>query len=66
MTRPEFFEQTRNALRALAVPFESRELLAWTDGMFSLHDQEPTAMAWAMAHLREQHPVEVEARAEAA
>jgi hypothetical protein len=64
MSRTDFFEQTRAALRALAVPFESRELLAFTEGMWPLADQEPTAWAWAMAFLREQpHPAAVRAEA---
>jgi hypothetical protein len=54
MSRTEFFEQTRAALRALAAPFESRELLAYTEGMWPLAEQEKTSAAWAEAVLYEQ------------
>jgi hypothetical protein len=59
----ELFDETRAALRALDVAFESRELLAYTEGMGPLAEQEPTPAAWAMAFLREQQPVGVKAEA---
>jgi hypothetical protein len=54
MSRTDFFEQTRNALRALAVPFESRELYDYCEGMFPLREQERTPAGWALAFLAEQ------------
>jgi hypothetical protein len=66
MSRTEFFDETRAALRALAVPFESRELLDYCEGMAPLYDQEPTAVAWAEAFLAEHKQPAVEVRAEAA
>jgi hypothetical protein len=58
MSRTDFFEQTRNALRALAFPFESRLLLDYTEGMWPLADQEKTPAAWAEAFLAERRPGE--------
>jgi hypothetical protein len=66
VTRTDFFQQTRNALRALAVPFESRELLDFTEGRWPLREQERTPAAWARAFLAEQERPAFEARAEAA
>jgi hypothetical protein len=66
MTHTEFFEQTRAALRALAVPFESRLLLEWTAAMWPLQDQETTPVGWALAFLAEQQPPPAPAAAAAA
>jgi hypothetical protein len=56
VTREQFFRQTEAALRALAVPFDARELLEFTEVMFPLRDQEHTLAGWAAAFLAEQQP----------